>query len=366
MPIADNDLPFVVSLHAVDGIGSARLQRLLSYFGSAKNTWESSGGEWIKLGIPQKVINTVAQLKRNLIPEKYYESLCSSNIKITLLHEDSYPKTLAQIDTPPFLLYYKGNFPTSPTQIGIVGTRKITGYGKTVTEALTTDLVKAGLTIVSGLARGVDTVAHKTCIEHGGKTIAVLGGGLNTIYPPENAGLARQIELESGCILSEFPPEYPHLAGNFPARNRIIAGLSIAIIVTEAAEDSGSLITARFAAEQNKEVFAVPGPITSSLAQGPLSLIKDGAKLVSSSEDILSELGISSDKLTNDRKNELIAVLDPISNQIFEIIKNEPRHLDEISRELNLQPAQTSAILIRLEIQGLVKNIGSGIYSTAV
>ncbi len=362
MKISQDDIQYIVTLHSIDGLGSARLSRLLEVFGSGKGVWEARDSEYKGLGIPDGVIRALKQAKMGLVPEKYFCSLLHSKIKVTILYDNDYPQILKQIDSPPFVLYYKGHFPTLEKSIGIVGTRKVTGYGKAVTETLTHELVQAGFVIVSGLARGVDTVAHKSTIEAGGKTIAVLGGGLSRIYPPENERLAQEIAESYGCVVTEFPPDYPHLAGNFPARNRIISGLSQAVLVTEAAEDSGSLITARFAAEQNKDVFAVPGPITSSLAQGPLSLIKDGAKLVTSVDDILSELGV--DKTPgSELASQWISELDEMSGLVLELVSNESKHLDEICRELKLTAAQVSAILIKLEIIGLVKNLGSGIYT---
>ena len=183
--------------------------------------------------------------------------------------------------------------PQDAKAIAVVGTRKMTGYGKVITEQFTKGLVAGGLTIVSGLARGVDSQAHKGAIGSGGRTIAVLGGGLDQIYPPENRGLAKEIVSGSGALLSEFPPDYPSLPGNFPSRNRIIAGLSKAVLGTEAAQDSGSLITARLAVESGREVFAVPGPVTSSLSKGPIDLIREGARIVFDPKEILEELGIN-------------------------------------------------------------------------
>lgn len=361
--ISKEDLQYLVALHTVDGIGSVRLLKLFEHFGSGKKVWEASDKEFRGLGIPDKVISAVKQAKMKVVPERYLQTLLHSKIHILTLCDKEYPDNLKQIHNPPFLLYYKGHFPTYSNSIGIVGTRKITSYGRTVTESLTTDLVAAGFLIVSGLARGVDTIAHQSCINANGKTIAVLGGGLNNIYPSENYKLSEEIAAQYGCVLSEFPPNYPNLAGNFPARNRIISGLSDAVLVTEAAEDSGSLITARFAAEQGKEVFAVPGPITSQLAKGPLSLIKDGAKLVTSVDDILNELGFES-SLKGESLEQLMSELDHNSKMIVELLGAEMHHIDEISRALKLSIPEVSAILLKLEIKGLVKNRGSGMYST--
>lgn len=363
LKISNDDLIYLVTLHTVDGLGPVRLMKLFQYFGSGKRIWDSNEKEMRGLGIPDKVISAVKQAKMRLVPEVYFNTLLHSKITVLTLCDKDYPEVLKNIPTPPFILYYKGHFPTFDKSIGIVGTRKVTGYGKTVTEALTQELVSAGFLIVSGLARGVDTIAHQTCIDNDGKTIAVLGGGISQIYPPENYKLADQIIEKYGCIMSEFPPDYPHMPGNFPARNRIISGLSDAVLVTEAAEDSGSLITARYAAEQGKDVFAVPGPITSNLAKGPLSLIKDGAKLVTSAEDILSELGIEK-KLNSESVNQLVTELDEKSKLVIELLENEPKHIDEISRALKCTISEVSGILLKLEIKGLIKNLGSGIYDT--
>ena len=362
MILSEDDLAYLVALHSVDGLGNIRLLRLLEYFGTGQRIWEARDKELKDLGIPDKVIGAVKQSKMGLVPKKHFEALLHSNIKILTLCDNEYPASLKDISTPPFILYYKGHFPTLDKSIGVVGTRKVTGYGKAVTEKLTRELVESGFVIVSGLARGVDTYAHKSCIESDGKTIAVLGGGLNKIYPPENFSLADEIAYKHGCVVSEFPPDYPHLAGNFPARNRIIAGLSQAVLVTEAAEDSGSLITARFAADQGKDVFAVPGPINSTLSQGPLSLIKDGAKLVTSVDDILLELGVEK-TINSELASQRISELDETSKQVLKFLMTESKHIDEISRELKISSAQISAILIKLEISGLVRNLGSGVYT---
>ncbi len=242
-----------------------------------------------------------------------------------------------------------------------MGTRKVSGYGRLVTEKLVSELVEAGLTIVSGLARGVDSVAHQTAVKEKGRTLAVLGGGLNHIFPPENTRLAEEIAKGFGAVLSEFPPDSPSLPGNFPARNRIISGLSRAVLVTEAAEDSGSLITARDALEQGRDVFAVPGPITSELSKGPLTLIKQGALLVTSADEILEELGLG--KIINPRLQMTNSiVLSEAEQKIVDCLAPESKHVDEICRELKISAATVSAALIKMEISGLVKNLGAGVF----
>ncbi len=249
--------------------------------------------------------------------------------------------------------------PKDEHAIGVVGTRKITGYGKTVTEEFTKGLVEANFTIVSGLARGVDTVAHNTALSTQGRTLAILGGGLNHIFPPENTNLAKTIEDGFGAVISEFPPDYPSLPGNFPARNRIIAGLSKAVLVTEATEDSGSLITANLSLEYGRDVFAIPGPITSSLSKGPANLIKQGASLAFEVSDILQALGVENSPRAPKVEP---SNLSETERTILKCLENENKHIDEICRELNIKAAQVSAGLVKMEILGLVKSLGGGNY----
>ena len=234
-----------------------------------------------------------------------------------------------------------------------------------VTEKFTSELVAAGFTIVSGLARGVDSSAHRSALNSGGRTIAVLGGGLNKIYPPENIRLADEIINGHGVVMSEFPPDYPSVPGNFPARNRIISGLSLGVLVTEAAQDSGSLITARLAVEQGREVFAVPGPVTSDLSRGPADLIKEGARLVFDAHEILDELGVSQVQ-SSKFKVQSLENLSEEEKKVLEVLENENRHIDEIGRMLKMDAAKISAALLKMEINGLVRNLGSGVYCKAV
>lgn len=358
-----NNIPYLLALHSIDGLGPIRLKAVLDYFKDPKLAWEVSISEMKKIGIPQNAVQRLVEARKSLDPQQYTESIKNSGINWVTIFDDKYPKLLREIYNPPTVLYYKGKLEPDEKAIGVVGTRKMTGYGKVVTEQFTKGLVAAGLTIVSGLARGVDSQAHLTAVAEEGKTIAVLGGGLNNIFPPQNQGLAQKIASGFGAVISEFPPDHPSLAGNFPARNRIISGLSLAVLVIEAAEDSGSLITAKLALEQGREVFAVPGPITSSLSKGPVDLIRQGARAVFDPNEVLEELGVGKGKVTlRLRSGQVRENISEEEKQVLEILSNESMHIDEIGRSLNFPSPKISALLLKMEISGLVASMGAGIY----
>lgn len=376
-----DETTYLLALHRVNGLGPIRLKVLLDYYKDAKLAWQANPSELIKLGIPKNVAQDLAETRRKLDPEAYRDKIAASGIKWLTIFDESYPKRLREIYDPPSVLFFRGKLEADYSwAIAVVGTRKITGYGKLVTEKLTRELVEAGVTIVSGLARGVDSQAHRTTLENGGRTLAVLGGGLDHIFPPENERLAREIIEAEGAVLSEFPPDYSSLPGNFPARNRIISGLSLAVLVTEAAEDSGSLITAKCALEQGRDVFAVPGPITSDLSKGPSLLIKQGARLVTEAGEILQELGI--DRVISEKppkapcfaarraslaegggKVIIDVKLSEVETKVLENLANEDKHVDEVCRELGCPAAEVSAALVKMEIYGLVKNLGGGFFA---
>ncbi len=261
----------------------------------------------------------------------------------------------------PVILYYKGSLTAlRKTSVAIVGTRKMTYYGREVTEKFASELSSFGITIISGLARGVDTAAHKASISAGGTTVAVLGNGLDSVYPLENKTLADTIVEKGGTLISEFPLGYPALPVNFAIRNRIVSGLSDAVVVIEGAEKSGTLLTASHAAEQGKTVFAVPGQIFSPLSKAPFFLIKNGAKMVTEVKDVLEELDLSV-RVDKEKVEKLI----PKSAEEAKIIKyleDEPLFLDELVRITGSQTSEISARLTIMEMKGLVKNLGGGKY----
>ena len=286
--------------------------------------------------------------------EQFVTELTEHEISFVSILDDDYPQLLKEIYTPPVILYYKGTIPQS-LSVSIVGSRMPTDYGRSITREIAYDLAASGLVITSGLALGIDSIAHEAALSANGITVAVLGCGLDQIYPPRHRHLAERI-LETGAIISEYPPGVPPYRQNFPARNRIISGLSAGLVVTEAGEGSGSLITARNALEQNREVYAVPGAVYNRNSYGPNSLIKLGAVPITSANDILSELGVSRIEKTelNPRNEE--------EKLIFEILSAEPKHIDEIIKVSNKTHREISSALTLLEISGKIKHLGGMVY----
>ncbi len=352
---------------AFPGIGPVRFKLLVDFFGSAKDAWDASYKDLVDINLGEKLVRKFVEFRDSFSVEKYAKELVTKKIKFITLKDSHYPKLLAQISDAPFVLYIKGKKKDDwdiGRSIGVVGTRMISSYGKQVTEKITAELVGYGFTIVSGMAYGVDAAAHKAAIASGGKTIAVLGCGVDLIRPVSNTKLYHKIIDGYGAVISEFPTGMESSKGLFPARNRIISGLSLGVVVTEGAEDSGSLITARYAAEQGREVFAVPGPITSSLSKGPTKLLKQGAKLVSEVEDILEELNIKNvpmKQFFNDTMKEF-KNLSGEEKKIIELLQNEELHFDEIVRKSSVSSAKLGSILSMMEIKGMIKNLGSGNY----
>lgn len=344
-----------------EGIGPYRLKLLVDLFGSAEKAWKADQKRLVEAGLPGPVVEKFINFRRLFNLKNYLLSLEKLAVQYLTIIDNNYPALLGEIPDPPPVLYILGNPKILETKcIGVVGTRKITSYGREVTEYLTKELVSQNLTIVSGMARGVDSVAHKTALDQKGQTVAVLGSGVDIVYPPENFELHRQI-AKSGAVVSEMPLGHWASRGVFPARNRIISGLSLGIVVTEGDKDSGSLITAREAAKQGREVFAVPGPITNPYSKGPSILIKEGAKLVGEVGDILDELNLA--KSAASPSSPPPKSDDPKEQIILDLLISNPLSFDELVRNSNLSPNEIGSILSILEIRGCVKNIGNTTYS---
>lgn len=362
----------------VNGIGPLRFKLLLDYFKSPLKAWQASEKKLKEIGLGPKLTADLISFRKDFDPERYRQELAKKEIRFVAFGSDSYPPNLLDIPDPPIGLFIKGRLPTDLScTIGIVGTRKVTNYGRQVTVKLTQELVSYGFTIISGLALGVDGIAHQVALERGGNTIAVLGCGVDIVYPPEHNNLYSKILLNSGCIISEVPPGHTVKRGLFPARNRIISGLSLGVLITEGAENSGSLITARFALDQGREVFAVPGPVTSYLSAGPSKLIKQGAKLVSGVEDILEEIDIEVKLKTQSSKLKTAAqslkvnnilmqnanVLSQNQQKIVALLKGGEIHFDDLVRGSGLTSSQVGTELTSLELFGIIQALGNGKYA---
>jgi len=356
----EKEIIFWHAFNCVDGFGSQAFKKLTANFSNLEEAWKSTDiNNLEQLGLTKKQIDNFFQFRQSHSPKKLFDDLLKEKIEVLTTNDEAYPVQLKEIASAPPVLYIRGNRNIlSNKSIAIVGSRKFTEYGQRVTENLTKDLVRAGLTIVSGLALGIDGIAHRAALESGGITAAVLGTGIDdaTIYPREHFNLAKNIIESGGALLTEQPPQTPSLKQNFPARNRIMAGLALGTLVVEAAESSGSLITANFALEQNREVFAVPGDIFSPQSDGANLLIKKGAKMVTSASDILEEFDLAR------VQTELpLKIFEPKTDEektIWKILSNVPLHIDKISKVTKLDTATVNSVLSALEIDGAVKNIG--------
>ncbi len=298
-----------------------------------------------------------------MAPEKLFSELEKESVGIITPSSQFYPPQLKEIPSAPAVIYGRGNLEILKNKsIAVVGSRKFTEYGQRTTQNLCRDLVRAGLTIVSGLALGIDAIAHRATLAAEGSTIAVLGTGIDddTIYPRDNFNLAKDILAKGGTLLTEYPPHTPSLKQNFPARNRIMAGLTLGTLVIEAALDSGSLITAGFALEAGREVFAVPGSIFSPQSAGANFLIKSGAKLVESATDVLQELN-----LAERDQPKLQKIYEPKTREeekVWNTLSSDPLHVDRLVKLTRLNPATIGSTLATLEIEGVVRNIGGQNY----
>jgi len=352
------DFKYYNAFNLIQQIGPSRFRKLYSHFDSMKSAWEASASELEKAGLEKRVISEIISKRREISPDEEFKKIEKHGIKIVTIKDDLYPSRLKEIANPPATLYFRGEINNDELAVAVVGSRKVSTYGKRVVSQLAREMSQAGITIVSGMALGTDSMAHKECIKLKNRTLAVLGGGIDTksIYPSSNRQIAEQI-VSNGALISEYPIATPPLKQHFPARNRIISGLSLGVLVVEASESSGALISARFALEQNREVFAVPGNIYSKNSEGVNNLIKLGAKLVAKTEDILEELNLDSLKRSKEAK-EII----PDNEEEALILENlsgeEPIHIDQLAKTVKMKNSFLSSLLTLMEIKGKVKNIG--------
>ncbi len=340
----------------IKGIGAVRFQRLLERFGDARSAWEAAPSALAGAGLGPRMIERLVAVRQQIDLPRLYEQILSKGIQILTWQEEAYPPRLREIAQPPPVLYLRGQLlPEDAWAVAIVGTRRVTPYGRQVTEQIASFLAGSGITIVSGLARGVDAIAHQAALRAGGRTLAVLGSGVDRIYPPENRALADQI-CEHGALLSDYAPGTAPESVNFPPRNRIISGLSLAVIVVEAGETSGALITAEFAAEQGREIFAVPGSILAPQSKGTNKLIQQGALPLLNASDVIQALDLT--RLGQQKAARKALPGDAVEAKLMDALGDEPLHVDEIRAQTGLPVEKVSATLIMMELKGMVRQVG--------
>ena len=358
-----SDLKYWVGFNRIPGLGRARFSQLEGYFGDLERAWKASAAELKAAGLDSKSIEGIVASRPDISLDAEMERLEHNHIRALTWNDPAFPARLKEIYDVPPVLYVRGDITAEDEwTIAVVGTRRATIYGREVTERLVAELVRNRITVVSGLARGIDSIAHRTALESGGRTIAVFACGLDTVYPPENVKLAQAI-MEHGALVSEYPLGTRPKAEHFPRRNRIMSGISLGVLVTEAGEGSGAMITATLALEQNREVFAVPGSILSPASRGVNRLIKEGAKLVSEVQDILEELNLT--MIPRQMEMRELVPENETESLIMKYLSHEPTHIDEVCRSSSLPIATVSSTLTMMELKGIVRQMGGMNYILA-
>lgn len=352
-----------VGFNLVKGIGAVRLKSLLDVFGDAQTAWEASPDELRTAGIHTNLVAGLVQARSDISLDRVWENIQKLGISVLTWQDPAYPQRLKEVSPSPPVLYLRGDLqPEDSWAIAIVGTRRVSAYGRQVADRIAARLAQEGITVVSGLARGIDGIAHKTALEQGGRTLAVLGSGVDRIYPPEHRNLAAQI-MSQGAVISDYPPGTPPEASNFPPRNRIISGLTMATVVIEAGERSGALITAEFAAEQGREVFAVPGNILAPQSRGTNRLIQEGARVLLDPQEILEVMDLT--RVSEQSAARMVLPTNATEARLFAVLSHEPLHVDEIRNQTQLSIEEVTANLALMELKGMVRQVG-GMRYTAV
>jgi len=362
-----DELAYWVAFSRVMGIGPIRFKLLLDYFeDDLAAAWKANSKTLADAGLDQRTIDSLLKQRAKSDPQQELEKLERLRIQVVTIRDSEYPYQLKDIPNAPPVLYVAGQlkYEEDKFALAVVGTRKVSSYGRQVTEQFAKDLTKGSVVVVSGLAHGVDTIAHTATLNAGGRTIAVLASGLDTIYPADNVGLARRIvESGQGALVTEFPLGVKPDSKNFPARNRIISGLAMGVLVTEAPKQSGALITANFALEHGRDVFAVPNSIYAPGSVGANKLIQDGAYLVSSVEDIVVKMNLF---LIPQQVEVQTALPDNADERtLIALINHEPCHIDEIIRVSGLPTTTVSSALMTMELKGMIKHFGGMQYVLA-
>ncbi|MBX3070101.1 MAG: DNA-processing protein DprA [Thermomicrobiales bacterium] len=348
-----------LAMSQIPGIGPVRAVALYQHFGNLSEAWRAPERELATV-LDSRTLQQVLAGRASVDPEALLESTTRLGITVITQVDAEYPRLLAQISGAPPVLYVRGKLlPEDDTAVAFVGTRRSTAYGRHVVAKLAGDLAAAGVTVVSGLALGIDGAAHQGALERGGRTVAVLAGGVDVIYPSEHRSLAERITA-SGALISDYPPGTKPDAPHFPARNRLISGLSLATVVVEAPRRSGALITVNFAADQGRDVFVVPSNVDSAAGEGSNRLLRDGARAVTCAADILEDLGLAARE--ESEPDSPVEHLSDDERRILAVIGSEPRHMDEIVVTAGLSISQGAAIMTMLELRDLVRNVGSQHY----
>lgn len=361
-----SDTKYWVGFTLIPGIGRVRFSRLEHHFGKLERAWQASATELEMAGLDNRSIESVISNRPKISLDDEMAKLERYKVTVLTIKDKAYPFRLKEIYEPPPVIYVRGNLtPEDDLSVAVVGTRRPTFYGREVSEQIAGDLARNRITIISGLAKGIDATAHRAALDSGGRSIAVFGCGLDIVYPRDHVKLARQI-MENGALISEFPLGTTPRRENFPRRNRIMSGLSLGVLVVEAGEVSGALITAGHALEQNREVFAIPGSVLSAASRGTNRLIQDGAKLVSGANDILEELNLTM-AVKQIEVKELVPATETesIILQILSNLSPEPTHIDEVGHQSRLPIATVSSALSMMELKGMVKQVGSMNYIIA-
>ena len=352
------DLPYWIAFTRVPFVGRVRIGLLEERFGSLEAAWGASAGELRAAGLDTRVVSAITEVRTQIDPHDELDRVQKAGVDVLTWHDPTYPRLLREIDDLPPVLYIRGELTDDDQRsVTIVGTRKPTAYGKEAARHLSGDLASAGVTVVSGLARGIDGIAHRAALEAGGRTLGVMGSGLDVPYPPEHAGLMRQM-AENGAVISEYPLGTKPDARHFPRRNRLLSGLSLGTLVIEAPERSGTFSTIRSALEQNREVLCVPGSIYSPASALTNQMIREGAKLVMNAEDVLEELNLGA---ATAHQSPLPGLDEPVSGDeaaIYEVLNLDPQHIDDLSRRTEIPVTRVMGALSVMELRGQVRQVG--------
>ncbi|MDZ4672425.1 MAG: DNA-processing protein DprA [Phototrophicales bacterium] len=358
-----NERYYWLGFNLISSMGVKRIEHLIAQFGTLQHVWNADEKSLKSAKLADKFIEKLLSQRKMLNLQAEYDKLNKLNIQFVIFSDDDYPTRLRNIPDPPPALYIRGDLlPKDSKALAVVGTRKCTRYGRDVSAELSEQLAKNGVTIISGLAEGIDASAHQGALKGGGRTLAICGCGLDRVYPAQHTALAKKI-AENGALISEFSLGTPPIGENFPRRNRIISGLSLGVLVIEAPEKSGALITASVAAEQGREVFVIPGNITNNVASGTNKLLQDGAKLVTSAKDILDELNLEHTILQTRIKTESFVPSSDEEALILKFISTDPTHIDDIIRQTGLNSSEVMGLLTILELKGLAQSAGYMQYS---